>query len=435
MTTQLLEDLKHKSILFVVDELVFEENINNDLLDVFIYLADMLSNINIISISNNTLPVKNINYVIDDKNVSFFTIKGVGSNLPSYYIEEKVLGIINKIPQKEFVLQYKIAKSLSADYYIASEKHLKSLIKERGRCHHEKIDVISLLNAQRIMRAFIHVNNVDFGATRFSSIKESVVSKSPFYFSNNLGLIYDENGVSYKRMSAEIGWGIRNVLSFIIETRDKIEVLFYEKRDEHHATVESVYYLNYFIILMCSLFDNLAWFLVEHYDVKYENVESIKLNGYKKRSKQKSNALFDYFSNDDGFDNIHKFILGNRNFIETFLPLRNLIIHQPGTPSLLTCADKGMFITYNMGLRTNPHNYINSKDMKRYFIEYSHSEEGHEISISPLKFIYAVFDDLKLFLNLIFKNVYKSEYDKEIPLFSNAKSNPICHNLAKLEAI
>ncbi len=428
-----MEDQKQNHIFFVIDELLFENNVNNGPIDLLIYLTNILNKINIKSVSNKILEIGSINYVIKDEEIFFYNIKGIKSSLPSYRIEEPVWGKIDKIPEKEFVLQYKIAKNLSADYYVSADKHFKSLLKEQKRGQHRNTQIIPPLKALRLVRALLHANDVRFGAAQFASVKESVMSRAPFHFSKNLNLIFDKNRSTYKKLPVEIGWGIRNILSFLIETRDKIEILFYEKQNEYNAIVDSVYYLNYFFILMCSLFDNLAWFLVKYYDIKYDDPKRVKLNEYR----IKNSVLCKFFSETNEHNDLHEFIQEKHNFIEIFFPLRNLIAHRPRIPSLLTSVDKSRYITYDIGLENGLFDYLKSKDGKKYNVKYWYDkdEDENKISISPLKFIYAVFDDLKIFLDLLFQNIYKYKSEVDSPLIFKAKSDPVCDSLAKLESV
>ena len=415
--------------LIAIDEILFEEAPSKNLLDLLIYLSEGLKDISIMSVSRKKFPIKTINYLIEGDDLSYCDNEGIKHTTASYDILEKTVGKIEKPYLKEFILQYKIARLISADYYVTNKKHLKSIVKRR-KAGNKNIKVVTLIDALRKVRPLYNSDNLELYGINYADFGEQIKSHAPFYFSKNLNLVYQVDNKSYKELPLETGWGIRNILSFILETRDKIEVLFQEKPSEYHAIMDAVYYLNYFFILICSLFDNLAWFLVHYYEIPYEKEVDIKLNSY-----GKGNLIYDFLNKNEKYDVLNKFIVVEKNFVERFFPLRNLVTHRPRIPSILTHSDQSRLITYNMGTDTTLLNYFSGKDMADYFIEHSCSEDGNETSISPLKFIYAALDDLKIFLDSFFQNIYNSQYSGEYAVVYKEKTNKMSYMFANMEAV
>jgi len=416
--------------VIAVDEILFQDNPHSTLLNLLINLSNGLDKISLVSISNNKeLPVKTINYLIEEEDVSWLDDKGKKHTVASHDIFEKTIGEIEKSVLREFLLQYKIAGMMPADYYVTNAEHLKTIIK-RKKNYAGKAKVVTLEDVLRKIRAICNCGEAGLWGINLDGFAEQIKNQTPFYFSKNLNLIYKVDGHNYKEVPLEAGWGIRNILSFLLDTRDKIEILFQEKPSEYHAIIESVYYLNYFFVLMCSLFDNLAWFLVYYYKIPYKNVLSIRLDGNKKNS-----VVFDFFATGKEYADISSFIKSYQGFFEVFLTLRHLVAHRPRIPSLLTNSNHDRLVTYNIGTDKALCGFFNSRVSARYAISISQAGGNGVVSISPLKFIYASLDELRRFLDIFFCHVYNSEYFDEHPVIFKSDTNAVPHIFASLGAI
>lgn len=210
-------------------------------------------------------------------------------------------------------------------------------------------------------------------------------------------------GISIENGS-EILQGFSNRFLDLLRAIDEIGFEFY--KGTNNDTMDGmVYHLNYFIALVTGLFDNLAILSLFLHNLQMKDVDVHQKKNMHKISLRNKDFLKALKKENQ---NLHDFIIDNKNFIELFYPFREEVIHRSGLKRAgFEYRDND--VNWKMNVINLPENIVgmiekfDEESDYEFVTRWGMYKAGSEYFLEPFHFVKAVTRKLVEFCNKYFE--------------------------------